>query len=1060
MSEFLRPYPLKHSFIEASAGTGKTYTIMEIVGDLIQEHKIPLSNILILTYTEKAAGELKERLRKKLIQSDLRNEMRELDQVTISTIHGFCNMILREYPVETETPENWILTDSKERLGKALYRLQHEEWKGWVNPQDLESFLAESKYFAHRDQILEAGNKLLGGREYPYQNENTPMNAKTFNQKTALIAKEMVEIEFKTSEWMSYDRMIFKTKEALKNQYLKRALQNRYQIGILDEFQDTDRMQYEIFTQLFLDSSNEEPQRALYLIGDPKQAIYGFRGADIGTYLNAKEDLKKYKAQEIPLGINYRSVPELIRGYNGIFEGHIGEKSFFPIVERGFETQPIEYTEVRPPQKDVKILLSEKYKEGPIQIIKFEGKETWKADDAKKAWGQFIAEEILKLTKPGSHFQYRVLEESDGKQNFREKKLNFREIAILVKSKTEGKLVEQSLKLRGIPCSFYKQEGIYQSPEAVQICNILECLADPNRPSSYRKLLLGDLFQIHPNHLSFFDEHSIDSYEKTTLDRWKTLAIDRKFAELFRSIEEDSRIFLTEADKNIDWERKRTNYRQIFRKLLQFQISNQVGLEEILEELKRLQIQKRNEEELPLFERETEKDAVQILTLHASKGLEWPVVFLFHLSGNFTPDVYDYPYVNENGKRTWKLSLWDEEIEKKISKEEYSNHSLNESKRLLYVGITRPKVRLYLPFYTPGKNWKTRDSAYFKILYPRLHAVLENNPDPTLYHCVRWTPKTLDQADPNIRNRSSSQEIPLRPLIFKEVETQKTIWMHSYSSLKTKASALIENGMLSILEEKMSLKSDETEDPPLNLEDPLPSSAETGSFLHLLLEELDFTLFQTKHSKDILSDKTILSRMDSYLDRFYLSKKNQRNTSLEKETYKKRTSEILWNSLNAKISLKDHTSFRLVDIPKENRIAEMDFHFDLDPERTGPGIFLKGSIDLVFQIGNQYYLADYKSNLLEDYSPASLKKSIESPESRYDLQRDIYAMILFQYLTKLFGEKEALSKLGGVFYFFLRGMKADENSGIYSDFDWSGERLREIYNTVKQLTVLNWEETL
>ncbi|EMY14499.1 hypothetical protein LEP1GSC043_4480 [Leptospira weilii str. Ecochallenge] len=80
---------------------------------------------------------------------------------------------------------------------------------------------------------------------------------------------------------------------------------------------------------------------------------------------------------------------------------------------------------------------------------------------------------------------------------------------------------------------------------------------DPNKPSSYRKLLLGDLFQIHPDHLAAFDEHSIESYEKTTLDRWKTLAIDRKFPELFRSIEEDSRIFLTENETDIDWERKK-----------------------------------------------------------------------------------------------------------------------------------------------------------------------------------------------------------------------------------------------------------------------------------------------------------------------------------------------------------------------------------------------------------------------------------------------------------------------------------------------------------------------
>lgn len=137
---------------------------MEIVKDLIGEHGIPLTQILILTYTEKAAGELKERLRNKLIASDLTKEARELDQVTISTIHGFCNMILQEYPVETETPSKWILTDSKERLSSALYRLQHEEWKSWTNPEELETFLSSSEYISKKENILIAGSKLLSGK--------------------------------------------------------------------------------------------------------------------------------------------------------------------------------------------------------------------------------------------------------------------------------------------------------------------------------------------------------------------------------------------------------------------------------------------------------------------------------------------------------------------------------------------------------------------------------------------------------------------------------------------------------------------------------------------------------------------------------------------------------------------------------------------------------------------------------------------------------------------------------------------------------------------------------
>ncbi|MDV6236704.1 UvrD-helicase domain-containing protein [Leptospira ellisii] len=1051
MTSLPKPFPLKSCFVEASAGTGKTYTIMEIVGDLILHHRIPLTEILILTYTEKAAGELKERLRKKLIRSGLNKEARELDQVTISTIHGFCNMILQEYPVETGTSDRWILTDAKERMEAALYEIQHGEWKGLVPSDRLKSLLSESEYLKQKEKILEAGTKLLGGKEYPYNDDDSPFDENNFLQKTALAAKKSVEIEFETGEWMTYDQMILKTVKALENPHLKQALYDRYKVGILDEFQDTDPNQYNIFLTLFLERTAEG--RALYLIGDPKQSIYGFRGADIGTYLRAKSDLKGFAAENVSLNVNYRSVPELIRAYNVIFSGEIGEKSFFPIFETGFESRPIEYAEVTPPGEDAKILLSESHTEGPVHIVDFQGKEFWKADEYRTAWSKFAAEEILKLCEGDAPFRYRIRDE-DGSE-LHERILNYDEIAVLVKSKAEGKLVEQTLKLSGIPCSFYKQEGIYQSPESIQISNILECLLDPNKPSSYRKLLLGDLFRIHPDRLTSFDEHSIDSYEKSVLDRWKKLASERKFAELFRSVEEDSRIFLTEEKTDIDWERKRTNYRQIFRKLLQFQISNQSGLEEVLQELNRLQTERKNEEELPLFERETEKKAVQILTLHASKGLEWPVVFLFHLSGNFIPDVYEYPAVDENGRRIWKLNLWDgNEEEKAAGKTLYSFNNLNENKRLLYVGITRPKARLYLPFFTPANHPKTRDSAYYKILYPRLKAVLDNDPDPTLFRRVVWSPKSADQM--RTENRATeTHNVRLSPLLLKHGDRHKTIGLHSYSSIKTRIDG--ETDSPTALEESPFLKSDEAEDFPSTFEDPLPSSAAAGSFLHLILEESDFARFRETEPKEILKDPNMLARIDEHLDYYRLLPQNARNAESELEKRRRRAVEIVWNALNARIPLDDGSTFRLSDLSEDKRVAEMDFHFDLDPARKTAGNFLKGSIDLVFETAGRFYLADYKSNLLEDYSSASLRNAVESQDARYDLQRDIYAMILHRYLVNLFGKEEALERTGGVFYLFLRGMKAGESTGIYHDFDWSAQRLDQIFESVQQLTDV-WRE--
>ena len=591
MSKIERPFKLQHSFIEASAGTGKTYTIMEIVGDLIQHHKIPLTKILILTYTEKAAGELKERLRKKLIDLGRTRELRNLDQVSISTIHGFCNLILREYPVETEISDNWILTDANERARSALYQLHHNKWAGFVDPKILEVCLENSKYFKNKEKIIFAAKQLVSGKKFPYSMDKSPASEENFMQKTALIVKEMVEKDFQSSEYLSYDQMILKIRDTLrKNSLLKDAIRSRYKVGILDEFQDTDSAQYDIFSNIFLES--EEAGRSLFLIGDPKQSIYGFRGADIGTYLRAEEELKKKGAQFIQLEENFRSVPELIAGYNEIISG------FFPIEEI---EKKIEYHPVNAPAEDQRqIFRSPNDIDPSIYCIQLSN-EKLKIDEARALWAQSIANEIEKLIQPDSPLEY-----IDSKDRTRiTKTIRSQDIAVLVDNKKNGELVGQTLKEKRIPFTLYKQKGIYLSEEATQIQNILECLLDPNKPSSYRKLLMGDLFQIHPKFLSAFDEHSIDSYEKTILDRWKTLSRDRKFAELFRSIEEDSRIFLTDVETDIIWERKRTNYRQIFRKLLQFQIATQAGLQEVFEELKRLSFEKTNEEELPLFEKET-----------------------------------------------------------------------------------------------------------------------------------------------------------------------------------------------------------------------------------------------------------------------------------------------------------------------------------------------------------------------------------------------------------------------------------------------------------------------
>lgn len=1174
---------MKHTFIEASAGTGKTYKIMELLGEWMTSHaerdENILTKILVLTFTEKAAGELKDRLRKKIteLQQNAKDPaiynryLTELDQVTISTIHGFCNSILHTFPVETNASTDWEMGDASERLKEFLYELKHNKWKELkISDDTLVTLLIGTNFFNDYEEfILQTATKILSGRNYvltetkipdfhyqkgPIESEIasiqsqvvsffdwlsseslqgllsaegkgkwlnhwkefkeflegretlsfdlllgkffqyfrfpfinleqglsnfTPkgkylssakknesqvedilnqsdkvclilfssvqkilqfINIDEFLQQTTLLLVKKVKEEYRDSKWMSYDQMVIAIRDAINtNPALLEILREKYKICLLDEFQDTDLVQYEIFRKIFFEVDDGE--HFLYLIGDPKQSIYSFRGGDLGTYLTAKKELADESS--IPLTVNRRSVKSLISGYNRIFGIGNQGSTFFPIQEIGMEENEIRYEEVQAPsENEQSIRLLAPFNEGPIHVVNLilgsdpatktkPVKVKISKEIATDRWNEFISFEILNITK--SKFCF---EKKDQK-----KEIRFRDIAILVKSRKDGMTLESALRAKNIPCTFYKQTGVYQSRESDQIKNILECLLDPNDPASYRKLLLGDLFQINPAELNYFDEHSIDSYEKKRLDHWRKLIQNNEFAEFFRRLEEDTRIFYSEGAKDLKWERRRTNYRQILQRLLEFQITHQATLPELLDELTKWRITKETEQELPLFDKETEEDAVQILTIHASKGLEWPIVFIHGFSSLFpNPLCYDYPIKTKEG-RSWKLSLW----EKNLTNHELT--SLNEQRRLLYVALTRPQVRLYLPYC----QLSTDKSPYHLFLYKSLQAIIENSevkfPEDefTLRSYSETEPLQIPPKKSEIKDIKfeGSENSVYQSLPHSRLNAKRRLFLHSYSSLKkgtTKETSKIEEQIL---------KLDVIREPESSFE--LPSSANIGLFLHSMLEEVSFSLFK-KTDSEILSS----AHWNLLLEKNMLQYGILKDQSFLSE-YKNQIFQLLKNSLRAEIPLRGGSSFQLSELTEQERAQEMDFHLlfgNLFGSDTA-GNFLKGSIDLVLFKDGKYYIADYKSDRLTDYSRDALAHHLL--DYRYDLQRDIYAYIFYEYLSSLYGEEEAVNLFGGVFYFFLRGMKECSAEGVYVDLgsegngEWNQSRFKEIRNTIDLL---------
>ncbi|TGL33409.1 UvrD-helicase domain-containing protein [Leptospira perdikensis] len=1181
-------HPLLHKpkFIEASAGTGKTYLIMEMLGDIMKhdvENNISenrILNTLILTFTEKAAGELKGRLKAKILELSENGKnpafyryLRDLDQVTISTIHGFCNMVLKEYPIETQNNPNVRLTNTEEIIKKSFYLLKRSHWgekdfeglaKNLIESNTLEKessiTFAVSKLLSHTknyffpkiltiEEILSSANLekilislnsvmvtlqgpigasiieqgdsrtiqkwienwslmhtfaetlvsknseslkkelqritglqrtadkvayqgfaylLLTGKtitknlnkeaielqssiktlisllEDTFPIEKIDLEGEWFLQETALRLAEDTKSQLKTGDTLTYDQMILKVHETVvtkPNPSLVQSLKERYQVCILDEFQDTDQNQYQIFRSLFVD--DKDKSRMLFCIGDPKQSIYGFRGADIGIYLKAANDFVDSKAS---LSTNYRSTKEIIHGLNLLFhneEKNFGETNFFPIEEPGSQKENYQYHPVTSPDPS-KI----KYKythpdEYGIHVFHYQ-ENFQNVSRARNVWAESIKEEILSFQQNKQTLPYY----KHGEPN--PKKVSLRDIAVLCGSKKETEQIEKVLSKAGIPCSIYKQRGIFKSKEAEQIENLLECLAESNNSRSYKRILFSELFSVHPEDLSKYNEHSIDSYEKSLMDVWLKLIRDNRYAAFFRSVMDETKVFWNHDLKNLEWERKRTNYRQIFQRLLEFQIRTNANLTELLTELRELKQKKSSPEEEPLFDRETEDDAVQILTVHASKGLEWPIVFLYYF-GTRPPSLNDYEYptfIEEDHKteRRWILSLWDS----KNGKPNEFKHFLNEQKRMLYVALTRPNLRLYLPKISWGKD-SIQKSGYGNILFAeleRIQELIKNHSDGEKTFLFR-NEKNIEIFDKTTTPLSTElvKKTNIDPIVLPtEIKAGRILLQHSYTSLQTSQS------LLSKLNDETQKEIEESGEPEfIKTKSDLPSSSKVGNFLHRILELCDFSIFNLP-AESILNHPSWKWAYSESFKQYPIKLQPNSDDPLELIVVK-----LLQRAMTAEITLADGESFVLSGLKPEEKSSELKFHLYVQKMLESSGVrltqgfenYLKGAIDLVFCKNGKYYIADYKSNLLPNSNYDTNAVTSAVIDKGYMIQKSVYALILYDYLSSLYGSDLALERFGGVYYLFLRGMGLTKNSGIYSDLksssrDWNQETFTKI----------------
>jgi exodeoxyribonuclease V beta subunit len=1140
----------RHTVIEASAGTGKTYVIENMVVDLVVCNGVPLEKILVLTFTERAATELNLRIRTKLeevlfnccVESNcdhnklngvwwidekakerLSRALFSFDAASIGTIHSFFRRVLTEHAFdngrlfEGRLEDGYVLfdrafkhvlrkslairpsgpaellalylqntSDGVEELEQLLYRCHAS--RRLIRPafsidalrREIDAsklfeidFEAEATRFeqalkkakVHTSKVKAIKNRLatLGGLIHRSNHSWQVVLDKSFQEairyigenagiydlleeRVAQVIRAIVRLRphlvsldaamaqtclpmvrevlkaHKTADGeFEYDDLVEGVVQALhspRGWELTSAMRRRYRFALIDEFQDTDELQWAFFHRVFIESG---AQSIAYLIGDPKQAIYGFRGADVYTYLAARQVVEKSGVPYVSLANNFRSTADMIDAYNHILCSSAGEPFF---------SGPIRYDV---PVKAGCNLVAEELgptRASPIHLLKIEPlRDRLELGTLRRALARQIALEVR-----------RVLSETEGLRVGSKGKTELikpSDVFVLTATNDEASVVSNALREAGVPSALYKQDGLFQTPEARDVCALLAAIDDPADLGQRGRAWITPFFAVPLEDLCHLAELPDTHPLVRQLLEWNELASQHRFEKLFNRILDDSGLIGRELFFK-DNERALTNYLHIFEILLEDVRTTGCELADVVALLSAyIQGRRKRPGENGNVQRlETDQTAVQIMTVHKSKGLEAAVVFVY---GGFTafPTGRLHEYHDEEQR---VLFVGDDPA----AKRQATHERKLEEQRLYYVAMTRAKARLYLPLI-PADLWNDRWDGGYALVNRRLldvEAALDDLRITHLFKVVpfRDEPSGTDQNVPTSAPTAASGLTfwRLDPALFEEQprpgkianyrEKHAGYEITSYSRMKSTLNT--EGEVVPLGRAELDREGDQPIMAAAPSEGELPGGLAVGLMLHEILEEIPFDSPSSVSSFDAWRGLTpVASAITMSLKRNNISLAHQREVEA-----------MIYAALRCKIPPDSPRSIpRLHQCPRIMR--EMEFLFPY-PEKGQPSLsepmpgklvidrgFIKGYIDLVVEYDGLVYFADWKSDVLGSYAPATLEERVAT---HYKLQARLYVLALMKVL-KIHCESEYEARFGGLAYIFLRGLHCtgDNRPAIY-----------------------------
>ena len=803
------------------------------------------------------------------------------------------------------------------------------------------------------------------------------------------------------------------------------ALRERFRVALIDEFQDTDSLQYGIFATCFAN-------RPLFLVGDPKQSIYSFRGADLRTYAAARDD-----AIDRPtLDVNFRSSDALVRAVTHLFGGR-----------DSFVDPELQLSAVRasaPPKA-----LGIGGDPGPALRWHFvppntdEASGLWPPDTAEPRIVADVTAEIARLLTGGFTLDGRALRPRD--------------IAVLTRTNRQATLVQDRLRDAGIVSAIGKAGDVFETDELGEVERVLLAVLQPNDLQRARSAMATRLWGVDAERLLQLeaDDAAFDA-ELLNLERWRHTWFRRGFVvmkeQLLAEADVEARFLATSGG-----ERRLTNFQQIFEMLHEAEHEHHLAPDALLQWLRH---EKRHKDEIDYQRRElrleSDEDAVQILTVHGSKGLQYEIVFCPFAWGARAQPKAPAVVSREDGGRELTFDAKSSDAAMRAVDAE----RLAEDVRLCYVALTRAKRRCYLHWGAIGTKYS---GCWRSALGWLLHGKgIERKPGweaAWATACRENLPSFGDRLQRLVAasgGTMSYDEVPLQPVAApvpslplsalrsprRAARKPVPLALHSFTSIVANATA--------------SEPAPEVRDPAT----PAPTAAAAhgifafqrgavaGQCLHAILEHADLDALDADATAELVAGT---------LQQFGLFDAGVHDGPLDP------VADVLGNLRALARARVDADGPTIAELCRTRRIAEWPFTMPLPdadtaalaalfrdhgsdatrayaprierlPHRTLHG-FLGGFADLVAEHGGRHWIVDWKSNHLGDaagdYGPAALQAAMF--EHDYVLQYHLYLVALHRHLAQRLRDYSPERHLGGACYPFLRGATADSTNGIWCD---------------------------